>query len=51
MMATTYYSITTRFRRIIGYILGYILGCSRLGLGLTFARESHMVLIPLIFDT
>jgi hypothetical protein len=48
MMATTYYLITTRFRWIIGYILGYILGCFRLGLGLTFARESHVVLIPLI---
>jgi hypothetical protein len=48
MMAMTYYLITTRFRWISGYILGYILGCFRLGLGLTFARELHVVLIPLI---
>lgn len=41
MMATTFYSIP------LDHHLGYI----RLGLGLTLARGTHVVLIPLIFDT
>jgi hypothetical protein len=39
---------TTQFRWIIRYILGYILSCFRLGLGLACSRELHVILIPLI---